>query len=158
MPQRNRKYHLIVVAQRGFTLLEILVAMTLVGFGLAVAFTAVSGTARLEEKMAGHSAAVALARSKLDEALASPSFALAHDHGEDHYAGTDFGYRIRLHPVSILSPEQQQQIRTFNRKLERLDVEVFWGAKDAPQSYSLSSYRIAPTESPISPGSAAARP
>ena len=76
-------------SQRGFTLLEVLVAMALIGFGLAVAFTAVSGTARLDEKMSGHFAAMALARSKLDETLASPKFAVANDLGEDRFAATE---------------------------------------------------------------------
>ena len=55
--------HIQASSQRGFTLLEVLVAMALIGFGLAVAFTAVSGTARLDEKMSGHFAAMALAAS-----------------------------------------------------------------------------------------------
>lgn len=150
--QRSRQRYCTTTVQRGFTLLEVLVAMTLIGFGLAVAFTAVSGTARLDEKMAGHSAAMALARSKLDELLANPAFVLANDRGEDRYVGTDFGYRIQLHPAPVLSPEQQDQIRSFKQRLERIDIEVFWGAKGAQQSYSLSSYRIAPTEpGPSSP-------
>lgn len=132
--------------QGGFTLLEVLVAMTLIGFGLAVAFTAVSGTARLDGKLAGHTAAMVLARSKLDEALANPAFVLAGDQGEDRYAGTDFGYRIQLHPIQILQPEQQAQINSFKQRLERIDIEVFWGPKELPQSYILSSFRIVPSD------------
>lgn len=132
--------------QQGFTLLEVLVAMTLIGFGLAVAFTTVSGSARMDDKMAGHAAAMALARSKLDEVLASPQFVVADDRGEDRYAGIDFGYRIQLRPVTLMTAEQQNQIRTFKRKLERIDIDVFWGPKATQQSYSLSSYRIAPLE------------
>lgn len=140
-------------------MLEVLVAMTLIGLGLAVAFTAISGSARLDDKMAGHAAAMTLARAKLDEALANPGFVLANDSGEDHYAGTDFGYRIQLRPVPVLQSEQQNQIRTFKQKLERIDIDVFWGPKNAQQSYTLSSYRIAPPEtiSP-SPSPGAARP
>ena len=144
--QRSRRQCVNAFKQRGFTLLEVLVAMTLIGFGLAVAFTAVSGTARMDEKMTDHSAAMALARSKLDEALANSQFVLANDYGEDHYSGTDFGYRIQLRPVPILSPEQHVRIRTFKRKLEKIDIEVFWGSKDARQSYTLSSYRVSPLE------------
>lgn len=129
--------------ERGFTLLEVLVAMTLVGLGLAVAFTAISSTARLDEKMTAHSAAMMLARAKLDEALANPDFDVAKDPEDERYAGTEFGYRIQLHPVELLSRNQQDSIRSFQQKLERIDIEVFWGAKGAKQSYTLSSYRIA---------------
>ena len=61
---------------QGFTLLEVLVAMTLIGLGLAVAFTAISGTAHLDGKMAAHQAAMTLARSKLDEALVYGTYTL----------------------------------------------------------------------------------
>ena len=145
-------------SQRGFTLLEVLVAMALLGFGLAVAFTAVSGTARLDEKMSGHFAAMELARSKLDETLASPEFTVANDRGEDRFAGMDFGYRIQLRPVTLLTPEQQNQIRSFNTKLERIDIDVFWGPKDAQQVYSLSSYRIAPSQPKLAAQSESNRP
>lgn len=156
--QRHRLTPLRTPTQRGFTLLEVLVAMTLIGFGLAVAFTAVSGTARTDEKMTAHAAAMVLARAKLDEALASPAFTLANDTGENYYAGTDFGYRVKLSPVLLLQPEQQQLIRTFKQKLERVEIEVFWGPKDAQQSYVLRSYRSASSEAETTSDPSVGRP
>lgn len=135
--------------QQGFTLLEVLVAMALIGLGLAVAFTAISGTVHLDGKMAAHQAAMNLARSKLEEALAHPDFKLAQDEGEDHYAGINFGYRVVLRPMEWLSPAQRQRIPAFQQKLERIEIEVFWGPDNAKQSYTLSSYRIAPPNTPV---------
>lgn len=116
--------------------------MALIGVGLAIAFTAMSGAARIDSKMAGHQAAMILARAKLDEALAHPDFKLAVDQGEDHYAGVDFGYRVVLQPIELLSPEQRARIPSFDQKLERIAIEVFWGAEGAKQSYKLVSYRM----------------
>ncbi len=130
--------------QRGFTLLEVLVAMVLIGFGLAIAFTAISGTARLDDKITGHTAAMALAQAKLDEALASPTFSVADDAVDQGYAGTDFGYRIHLRPFDVLTRAQQERIPNFRQKLEEVEVEVFWGPKGSQQVYRLSSYRLAP--------------
>ena len=130
--------------QLGFTLLEVLVAMVLIGFGLAIAFTAISGTARLDDKINGHTAAMALAQAKLDEALASPTFAVADDAVDQGYAGTDFGYRIHLRPFEALTRAQQERIPAFRQKLEEVEVEVFWGPKGNQQVYRLNSYRLAP--------------
>lgn len=126
----------------GFTLLEVLVAMTLIGLGLAVAFTVVSASTRLDGRMAGHQAAMTLARAKLDEVLAQPGFAVAQDAGEDRYAGTDFGYRIKLSPLEVMTPAQRQALPPLPQRLERVEIEVFWGPRDAMQSYRLVTYRV----------------
>lgn len=130
--------------------------MTLVGLGLAMAFTAVSASNRLDEKMTVHQAALDMARAKLDEALSQPDFQLAADPGEDRAAGQHFGYRVRLTPVDVLSPAQQQALPSLRRKLERIDIEVFWGPKDALQSYSLVAYR--PMTEPPAGAATSARP
>lgn len=135
---------------RGFTLLEVLVAMTLVGIGLALAFTAVSGSARTEDKLAMHAAAMQLARSKLDETLANPDFRVADEPGQERYAGQDFGYRIRLTPVQLLTERQRQKLPAFQQTLERIDIEVFWGPKGLQQSYQLATLR-APSPPPAPP-------
>lgn len=144
-PERGAPRH---CRARGFTLLEVLVAMTLVGIGLALAFTAMSGSARTEERLAVHTAALQLARAKLDEALAQPDFQVAADPGEERYAGHDFGYRLRLTPVPLLSEAQRAVLPRFAGKLERLEIEVFWGPKGAQQSYQLATLRAAMPPAP----------
>jgi prepilin-type N-terminal cleavage/methylation domain-containing protein len=130
--------------QRGFTLLEILVATTLIGMGLALAFTAMSNTTALDKKLSSHRAAMSLARSKLDEALAHPDFKVAQDDGEVEYAGVDFGYRITMHPVNLINPAQQARIPSYQHQLERIEIIVFWGPEKNKNSYTLSSHRITP--------------
>ncbi|GAB1385605.1 hypothetical protein MASR1M59_07530 [Melaminivora sp.] len=142
--------------QQGFTLLEVLVAMTLLGLGLALAFTAASSSARSEEKLASHRAAMQLARSKLDEALAQPDLQIAADPGEEHYAGQDFGYRLRLTPQTLLTEARQARLPQFQQQLELIEIEVFWGPKEAQQSYRLATLRsVAPPQRPAPPAGAA---
>lgn len=146
---------------RGFTLLEVLVAIVLVGTGIAAGFTAMSGNTRMEEKMAAQDAAAILARAKLDEAMSSPDFVIAKELSEDRYAGTDFGYRLQLQQIPILTAAQQERIPSFKRQLERISIEVFWGPKEAKQSYTLSNYRIASsprTNAPATPDQRLGRP
>ena len=130
--------------QQGFTLLEVLVAMVLLGAGLAIAFTAISGSTRLEAKASAHAAAMALAQAKLDEVLSHPDYLLAADAGEERFAGIDLGYRIQVRPVPLLEPAQQALLTEFKSVLHSVEIEVFWGPKAAPQSYRLSTYRLDP--------------
>lgn len=130
--------------ERGFTLLEVLVALVVLGAGVAAAYTAISASSRLDAKVTVQAAAVALARSKLQEALASPDVALARDLVEDSYAGVQFGYRLSLSPVELLTVAQKKLLPSFTQRLQRVEIEVFWGPKEDTQSYVLSSYRMAP--------------
>lgn len=128
--------------QQGFTLLEVLVAMVLLGSGLAIAFTAISGSTQLEAKSTAHAAAMALAQAKLDEVLSHPDYLLAADAGEERFAGIDLGYRVQIRPVPLLEPRQQAKLTGFTQKLQTVEIEVFWGPKTAPQSYRLVTYRL----------------
>jgi len=138
--------------QQGFTLLEVLVAMVLLGAGLAIAFTAISGSTKLDSKASGHAAAMALARAKLDEVLKHPDYVLALDAGEERFAGIDLGYRVQIRPVPLLEPRQMARLTGLTQKLQEVEIEVFWGPKGAAQSYRLSTYRLdVATPAPASP-------
>lgn len=128
----------------GFTLLEVLIALVLIGSGMAIAYTAISGSLKLREKTTSHTAAMILARSKLDEILSSSDFSLAEDQGVLNYGGVEYGFRARARPVVLLTSTQQDRIRSFNLPFEEISVEVFWGATKSKQSYALKSFRLDP--------------
>ena len=128
--------------QRGFTLLEVVIAMVLVGTGIALALTAVSSGTKLEAKMAEQEAAIRLARAKLDEALQQPTqLALAADDGEQHFAGTEFGYRLQARKMPLLGEALQARLGAQAGWMEEVSIEVFWGPKNQQQSYRLVTYR-----------------
>ena len=137
-PTRSKLRH------AGFTLLEVLIALVLIGSGMAIAYTAITGSLKLHEKSRNHTAAMILARSKLDEILASSDFSLAEDQGVLNYGGVDYGFRARARPVVLLTPTQQDRIRSFKLLFEEVSVEVFWGATELKQSYALKSFRLDP--------------
>ena len=135
--------------QAGFTLLEVVVAMVIVGSGIALALTAISGSARLESRMAEQQAAMHLARAKLDEVLQDAEvFELASDAGESHFAGTDFGYRVQARPISLVPAALQSRLPAGAGQAEEVAIEVFWGPKPAVQSYRLVTYRKLATAVP----------
>ena len=137
-PSRTKLKH------SGFTLLEVLIALVLLGSGMAIAYTAISGSLKLNEKTRSHTAAMILARSKLDEILASSDFSLAEDQGVLNYGGIEYGFRARARPIVLLTPSQQDKIRSYKLLFEEVSVEVFWGTTDFKQAYALKSFRLDP--------------
>ena len=130
-----------IPAQLGFTLLEVLVAMALIGVGFSTAFVAISGTNRLTEKSVSHEIAVALARAKLDEVLNTPNYSLANDDKEERYAGNLYAYQIKVQPVDLSLPEQVEK-SALPFVLENVAIDVFWGSPGSQQSYRLSTMRF----------------
>jgi general secretion pathway protein I len=128
------------VKQSGFTLLEVLVAMALIGIAFSTAFVAISGARQLTEKSAIHESALILARAKLDEVLSSKDYLLTEEGGEDHYSGQKFGYQIKVRPVNIFSGDGIEKL-AMPFMLEDVGIEVFWGPQGSQQSYRLSTLR-----------------
>ena len=140
--------------QHGFTLLEVLVAMTLIGVGFSAAFVAISGTRRLSEKSLAHESARILARAKLDEFLSSKVNALTDDRKEDRYAGQLYGYQIKVRPVAIPLPDGLDK-NALPFLLEDVSIDVYWGPKGEQQSYQLAAVRLSSKQSLANPGASA---
>lgn len=151
--------------ERGFTLLEVLVAMALIGIGFATAFVALSGARRLSEKVAAHEVAMQIARAKLDEILHAKGNTLIDDIGGNKeliYAGQSFGYQVKIRPVAVPLAGS-----TDDPLVEDVGIEVFWGDKDAKgsnaskekqHSYQLATMRMTPkalTQATANPAAAA---
>lgn len=149
--------------QRGFTLLEVLVAMSLIGIGFATAFVALSGARRLSEKVGAHEVAMQIARAKLDEILYSKGNTLIEDTEgtkELIYAGQSFGYQVKIRPVAVpLAATPDEAL------VEDVGIEVFWShgdtknAKEKRHSYQLATMRMTPkalAQATANPAAAAA--
>ena len=145
------------VKQSGFTLLEVLVAMALIGIGFSAAFVAISGTRRLTEKSMTHESARILAQAKLDEVLSGKAYVLTDEDGEDRYSGNTFGYQIKVRPVDIFVPEAVEK-KALSFILEDVSIEVYWGPSGSQQSYRLSTLRYSVKQVPPGPGNTAALP
>ena len=151
--------------QRGFTLLEVLVAMSLIGIGFATAFVALSGARRLSEKVGAHEVAMQIARAKLDEILYSKGNTLIEDTEgtkELIYAGQSFGYQVKIRPVAV--PLAATPDDTL---VEDVGIEVFWShgdtknAKEKRHSYQLATMRMTPkalAQATANPAAAASAP
>lgn len=140
------------VRERGFTLLEIVVAMVLLGLGLALAFSAISGSLSLSQRAFEHEAAMMLARARLDEVAASPQDDVVDEGTEDVYGGVRYAYKIEVRPVVLLPPSLRSRV-PLGFALDEITITVFWGEESRQRSFSLSRYRVRDL-----PGSAAGAP
>jgi general secretion pathway protein I len=82
--------------QVGFTLLEVVVAMAIVGLGVVALFEIFSLGLRLESRSAARTEAVAFGRQVMDEALIRRSLNAGEESGS---LGGDLRWRLRVQPL-----------------------------------------------------------
>lgn len=131
-------------AQRGFTLVEVLVAFTLLALFFGALFQVFAGGLRVTRSGEAQSRAVLLAKSKLAEV------------GVDHSLGpgTHFGYFDRLQSDGPRYRWRAELARYSEDELGRadggdlvpyrVDVEVIWESDRGERSLALSSLVLRP--------------
>jgi general secretion pathway protein I len=91
-----------LIAERGFTLVEVLVALVIVALGLAALMTAVSGTARTSGYLRDKTLAQWMALNRLTEVrLNLNKFGQNTDTGELNFANRTWHYDTRYYDTSI---------------------------------------------------------
>ena len=121
--------------QRGFTLIEIIVALAILSISLAALFQAFSGGLRATGVTGRQASAVMLARSLLDRVGQDIPLAA----GEQAGVSEDgLRWRIAIAPSALIAPE-----RRADSPVVPLDVEVTVAA-DGAQPITLATLRLAP--------------
>ncbi|MCS7043242.1 MAG: prepilin-type N-terminal cleavage/methylation domain-containing protein [Bryobacteraceae bacterium] len=131
--------------RRGFTLLEVLVATVL----MAVAVTALLGALRASMSNASRvlesARAAALARSQMDELLATRPL----PHGtpiEGRFepgqtGGIEAGWRALVTPFEGMVLQPGTAPPAGSRILERIQLEIWWNSGGARRTFALTAYR-----------------
>ena len=127
--------------QAGFTLIEVVVAMAVVGAGFAVGLAAMSGSLKLLRSASEYEQAMLLARSAMTEALAYPDHELIADREREVYQGVEYGYQIEFRPVRLVS-DDEARVAPPQVSLQQISVDVAWG-EGRLRNYRLVSYRMA---------------
>ena len=128
--------------RRGFTLLEIAVALAILGVGTVSCLQIFSASLRMQSSASRQSRAVMHARVAMDALLFQPEI---RDHSEERHSGE--GYRIRI-LVRHAGPEEGLNKRELDFEseisLRYLQVEVAWEDGTGIKTYTLKSLRAAP--------------
>ena len=128
--------------QRGFTLLEALVATMIMGVAVAGIMDALAASSRNVSRLTQADRAVLLARTKMDELLANdqlPRKVFMEGPFSPAEAGAmPTGWRARVTPLEA-APEANE----YNWVIDRVELEIWWLDGKTRRSFSLEGYRRA---------------
>jgi general secretion pathway protein I len=128
------------VKSRGFTLLEMMVATTIMAIAVVGLMASLSGAARNAARLRDYDRAVQLARLRMNELQLDVSFPrnseVSGQFDRSLTSGLECGWRAR---VSLWKTPPYPVVGEF--ALERLDLEVWWAAGASRRTLTMSSYR-----------------
>ncbi len=126
----------------GFTLLEMSVALAIVGVGIVTCLQIFTGSIRLQDRSSRESRAVLHARAAMDALLFGNEVT---DHSEERT--TTEGFRTHI-LVRHAGPDEGIDHKTFDLAsdvgLRYLEVDVTWQDGTGAKTYTLKSMRAAP--------------
>ena len=127
----------------GFTLLEIAVALAVLGIGVVTTLHVFSGSLRLQDRAARQSRAVLHARATMDALLFQPEIT---DHTEERTTADGFVTHILVRHAEPLegAPELGDAEELPEMTLRYLQVDVTWQDGIGEKSYTVTSLRSAP--------------
>jgi general secretion pathway protein I len=129
---------------RGFTLLEMIVATTIMAVAIVGLISGLSTTTHNAARLRDYDRAVQLGRERMNELMAD--LTLPHNSqlsgvfDPNHTGGLESGWKARLTTF-----EMPPSMRADQAALDRLELEVWWKSGQTTRSFTLDAYRHRPT-------------
>ena len=129
--------------QAGFTLLEIAVALAILGIGVVTCLQIFSGSLRLQDRATRQTRAVLHARATMDALLFQPEIT---DHSEERTTADGFVTHILVRHAkpSEGAPNPEDLDEPPELTLRYVQVDVVWQDGLGEKSYTVASMRTAP--------------
>jgi general secretion pathway protein I len=127
---------------RGFTLIEIVVALAILGVGLIVIIELFSGGLRLGRISEEYTQAVGLARMKLEEISLAEQLREGSEKGEFN---KDFRWQVGVKKVDLLPAEKFPEFRP-PVELYQIKVNILWRSGSREKSAGIETYRTVKVE------------
>jgi general secretion pathway protein I len=127
--------------QRGFTLLEVLVATTILAIAIVGLVSMLSNTVRNASRLTDHDRATVLAKRRMDELLVdqqAPRFVQMQGMWTPEITGSiPVGWRARIRPFDL-----PPGFGGGSPVLDRVELTVFWkDGADRERTFSLEGFR-----------------
>lgn len=131
------------MGRRGFTLLEMIVASTIMAVAIVGLLAGLSGSTHTAARLQDYDRAVELGRERMNELILDqmlPHDALLNGNFDPSQAGgLEAGWRAR---VSVF--EYAPTVQLGESVLDRLELEVWWKSGQSTRTYTLEGYRRRP--------------
>ena len=133
------------ISQAGITLLEVLIAISLLGISFAAIFSGLSAGLRSAGRLEGYQQSVEFATEKLNELVLDPTVAAGQERSAVSPSGIRWKMRTELVDTRPLSdPERPAQ-------LVRINLQVLWASGVGTQRFTLQTLKLYIPEPPPSP-------
>jgi general secretion pathway protein I len=140
--------------KRGFTLLEMIVATTIMAVAIVGLITGLSTTTHNAARLRDYDRAVQLGRERMNELIADPTLQgnamLSGVFDPNQTGGLESGWKAR-----VTNFEMPPSIMIGQPTLDRLELEVWWKSGPTTRSFTLDAYRarpITPNDTAPNPG------
>jgi general secretion pathway protein I len=126
--------------ERGFTLLEVLVATLIMGIAVSGILSGLAGAARNAARLSEYDRATILAKGKMDELLINRALprnqTLEGAFDPSLTAGVQAGWRARVAPF-----EAAPGTGPGSPGIDRVELEVWWMSGETRRSFNLEGFR-----------------
>ncbi|MCK4493628.1 MAG: type II secretion system protein [Methylococcales bacterium] len=126
--------------QQGFSLLEILVAFSILAFSLGIVLKIFSSSLRTATVAEDYTLAIEIAESLLAKTGTETKLALGEQTGETE---PHFKWSVNVIPIALaVSPQLPEALA---KRVVQVNVQVQWGDENHPRSLDLSTLKLLST-------------